>query len=59
MRKGKKLSRSQCVCIILLWVALCYWVLTSVKRIDGPLIVMLLLSAALVIIPVVKSLRQD
>lgn len=54
----KPLSKSQIVCITLLWALLCYYVLTSVKQIDGPTIVMLLLSAALVFIPVIKSLKK-
>lgn len=57
--RRKKLSKSQCVCILLLWVALCYFVLTSAERIDGPLIVTLLLSAALVFIPVLKSIKNE
>ena len=57
--RRKKLSKSQCDCILLLWVALCYFVLTSTERIDGPLIVTLLLSAALVFIPVLKSIKNE
>ncbi len=57
MRRGKRLSKTQSVCIILLWLALCYWILTGTERIDGPLILMLVLSAALVFIPVLKSLK--
>ena len=57
MRSRRRLSRSQCVCIALLWAALTYVVLTKAERIDGPVILMLLLSGALVFIPVVKALR--
>ncbi len=57
MRRGKRLSRTQSVCIMLLWLALCYWILTGTERIDGPLILMLVLSAALVFIPVIKSFK--
>lgn len=56
--KKKKLSSSQSICIILLWLALCYIVLTSTERMDGPTVVTLLMSAALVFIPVVKAWRQ-
>lgn len=59
MRSRKRLSKSQCVCIALLWGALCYLVLTQAKRIDGPVILMLLLSGALVFIPVIKSLKKE
>ena len=36
----RPLSKSQIVCIILLWVALCYIVLVYAERIDGPTILM-------------------
>lgn len=54
----KPLSKSQIVCIVLLWAALCYFVLISVKRIDGPIILTLVISAALVFIPVIKALKR-
>ncbi|MDR0895904.1 MAG: hypothetical protein LBN06_11500 [Prevotellaceae bacterium] len=54
----RPLSRTQSVFIVLLWLALCYIVLVSVPRIDGPVIMTLLISAALVFIPVLKSLKQ-
>lgn len=55
----RPLSKSQIVCIILLWAALCYIVLVYSVRIDGPVIVMLLISAALVFIPVYKSIKKN
>ncbi len=55
----RPLSKSQCVCIALLWAALCYIVLVSVKRIDGPVIMTLLISAALVFIPIIQSRKKD
>jgi hypothetical protein len=54
----RPLSRSQCVCISLLWLALCYLVLTYAERIDGPTLMTLFISGALVFIPVYKSLKQ-
>ena len=54
----KRLSKQQSVCVTLLWVALCYIVLTSTPRIDGPVIVPLRMSAAFVFIPVYKSLKN-
>lgn len=57
MRRGRRLSKTQSVCIMLLWLTLCYWILTGTERIDGPLILMLVLSAALVFIPVLKSFK--
>ena len=54
----RPLSKFQIVCIVLLWAALCYIVLISVERIDGPIILTLAISAALVFIPVIKSLKM-
>lgn len=54
----RPLSRSQIVCVVLLWAALVYIVLTSVERIDGPVIVTILMSAAFVFIPVYKSIKK-
>ncbi|RGN40420.1 hypothetical protein DXB65_01985 [Bacteroides oleiciplenus] len=55
----RPLSKSQSVCIVLLWAALCYIVLTTAERIDGPVVVTLIISAALVFIPVIKSLKRE
>ncbi len=54
----KPLSKSQIVCITLLWVLLCYYILVYSERIDGITVVMLFLSAALVFIPVIQSLKK-
>ena len=55
----KPLSKSQCVCLILLWMGLCYLVLVKAERIDGPVIVSLLMSGALVFIPLYKSFKKN
>ncbi len=55
----RKLSRSQIVCIILLWMALCYMIIVYSERIDGITIVTLALSAAFVFIPVYKSIKKN
>ena len=52
-------AKSQIVCISLLWLALCYLVLTKAERIDGMTVVMLVISAALVFIPVYKSIKKN
>jgi hypothetical protein len=54
----RPLSKTQIVCISLLWLALCYVVLTKATRIDGMTIVMLVMSAAFVFIPVYKSIKK-
>ncbi len=53
----KPLSRAQAVCFVLLWVSLCAVVLISAK-IDGPLVLSLVISALLVVIPVWKSFKH-
>lgn len=55
----RPLSKSQIICIILLWGALCYIVLVTTKRIDGPTILTILISGALVFIPAIKSLKKN
>ena len=54
----RPLSKSQIVCIVLLWAALCYIILVNAERIDGPIILTLGISGALVFIPVIKSLKK-
>lgn len=39
----RQFSRFQIVCITLLWAALCYIVLTTAERIDGPIILTLVI----------------
>jgi hypothetical protein len=54
----KPLSKSQIVCIALLWVALCCYVLANARQIDGPTILSLIISGALVFIPLAKALKK-
>lgn len=54
----KPLNHTQCVILTLFWAALCFIVLTSAPRIDGPLVVTILISGALVFIPVIKSIKS-
>ena len=55
----KPLNTTQSVILTLLWVTVCFIVLTGVERIDGPLILTLLISGVLVFIPIAKSFRKD
>lgn len=55
----RRLSKTQIICIVLLWAALCYIVLVYAERIDGPVIVSLALSAAFVFVPVYQSLKKN
>lgn len=54
----RRLNRPQALLLLLLWVVLCYLVLVSAARIDGLLILTLLISGALVFIPIYKSLKK-
>ena len=54
----RPLTITQSVILTLLWVIACFVILTGVERIDGPLILMLLISGALVFIPIAKSLKK-
>lgn len=55
---SRRLNRIQSVLLVLFWAVLCYMVLVSVQRIDGPLILTLVISGALVFIPIYKSMRK-
>lgn len=53
----RPLTHTQCIILTLFWALLCFLVLTSVPRIDGPLIVAIVISGALVFIPITKSIK--
>lgn len=55
---ARRLNRPQSVLLVLFWAVLCYMVLVSAQRIDGPLILSLVISGALVFIPIYKSMRK-
>lgn len=54
----KPLNNTQCVLLTLFWAMLCFFVITSSPRLDGPLIVSIIISGALVFIPIAKSINQ-
>ena len=54
----RPLTLTQSVIITLLWVSICYIILIGAERIDGPLILTLLISGALVFIPLIKSIKN-
>ena len=54
----KPLSTAQSVILTLLWVAICYLILVGNEQIDGPLILTLAISGALVFIPIIKSIKN-
>lgn len=54
----RKLSKIQIVCIVLLWAALCFLILSGSERIDGPLLVTLAMASAFILLPVYRSLKS-
>ena len=54
----KPLNLTQSIILSLLWVGICYLILIGSERIDGPLILTILISGALVFIPIVKSIKK-
>lgn len=57
-RQRKPLSNSQIVCIILLWAALCTLIISGTPKIDGPVVISLVMATLLIFIPIYKSLKQ-
>ncbi len=55
----RPLSTRQAVILILLWVSICYIILVGAEQIDGPLIVTIVISGALVFIPAIKAIKKD
>lgn len=54
----KPLSLPQIVILALLWVAICYIILTSSEQIDGPLLLSIIISGVLVFLPLLKYLKE-
>ncbi len=54
----RPLTTTQSVILTLLWIAVCYLILVGSERIDGPLILTLIISGALVFIPIIKSVKN-
>ncbi|MGL4851980.1 MAG: hypothetical protein ACRC3Z_04970 [Phocaeicola sp.] len=54
----KPLSKTQTIILALLWAGMCFIILTSSAKLDGPLILSMLISGALVFIPIIKSYNQ-
>lgn len=54
----KPLSKTQTVILALLWAGMCFIILTGSEKLDGPLILSMIISGALVFIPIIKSYRQ-
>lgn len=52
------MTRTQALLLIVCWVVLCSLILVGAPRIDGPLILSLVISGALVFIPIYKKMRK-
>ncbi len=55
----RKITNSQAVCIILLWIILCYMLLAYSKEIDFMVIFSIVSSAIIVFVPLYKNLRKQ
>lgn len=57
-RQRKPLSNSQIVCIILMWAVLCTLIIGGTPKIDGPVILSLVMATLLIFIPIYKSIKR-
>ena len=55
----KPLTTVQSIVLTLLWVTMCYLILVGSERIDGPLVLTIVISGALVFIPIIKSIKNN
>lgn len=55
----RKISTTQAVCIITLWVILCYILLTASKTIDFYTIFVIIASGIIVFVPLYKSRKRS
>nr|WP_083867201.1 hypothetical protein [Phocaeicola abscessus] len=54
----RKLTLTQIILIALVWAICCFIVLISVPKIDGPLLLTVLISAAMVFVPLYQYLKD-
>ncbi len=54
----RKITNSQAICIILLWIVLCYMLLTYSKEIDFMVIFSIIASAIIIFVPLYKNRRN-
>lgn len=57
-RRHGRLSNSQITSIVVLWFFLLYLMLTNADRIDGPVVVSIIMSGALIYIPIRRELKR-
>lgn len=54
----RKISNSQAICIILLWVILCYMLLAYSEKIDFMVVFCIIASGIIVFVPLYKNRRK-
>jgi len=54
----RKITNNQAICIIILWLLLCYLLLTYSKTIDFYTIFVIVASAVIVFVPICKSRKN-
>ncbi len=59
MKPRRRITKFQAVCFTLLWGILFFIVITTAEKIDGPVILSLIISAALVFIPISKAFKDN
>ncbi|MDR2472910.1 MAG: hypothetical protein LBD53_05000 [Tannerella sp.] len=59
MAPRRKITDTQAVCIILLWIFLCYMLLTYSKQIDFMVVFAIIASGIIVFVPLYKNRRNS
>jgi hypothetical protein len=54
----RKITNSQAVCILLLWIVCCYMLLAYSEKIDFMVIFSIVASAVIVFVPLYKNLKK-
>jgi hypothetical protein len=55
----RRITNSQAVCIILLWILLCYMLLAYSEEIDFRVIFSIIASAVIVFVPLYKNIKKQ
>lgn len=55
----KPVSKTAAILLCVVWIIICTYILIYAQQIDGPLIMSLIISGALVLIPITKSFKKN
>ncbi|MDR2680757.1 MAG: hypothetical protein LBC47_08130 [Tannerella sp.] len=55
----RKITNSQAVCLILLWIFLCYMLLAYSEKIDFMVVFSIVASAIIVFVPLYKNIKKQ